>query len=157
MGFVQRVTLLCVGSLKTSWIAAGAQEYVRRLQPLLRLTVEELPASKKKDEAAQRQDESERLLKALENREGDIWVLDEAGKGMTSRAFSDQLQHLCDVGRPVTFVLGGAYGLTDAVRSRAGRIFALSSMTFPHELCRVVFLEQLYRAAMIMRGSGYHH
>lgn len=157
MGFVQRVTLLCLGSLKASWIAAGAQEYVRRLQPLLRLTVEELPASKKKDEAAQRQDESERLLKALENREGDIWVLDEAGKGMTSRAFADQLQRLCDVGRPVTFVLGGAYGLTDAVRSRGNRILALSAMTFPHELCRIVFLEQLYRAAMIMRGSGYHH
>lgn len=152
-----RVTLLSVGSLKTSWVAAGAQEYVRRLRPLLRLTVEELPASKKSDETAQRQDESERLLKALENREGDIWVLDEVGKGMTSRAFADQLQRLRDAGRSVTFVLGGAYGLTDAVRARGNRVLALSAMTFPHELCRVVFLEQLYRAAMIMRGSGYHH
>lgn len=98
-----------------------------------------------------------RILKSLEKHRGEVWVLDERGKGMSSLEFSQSLGRARDAGDPLTFVLGGAYGLTDAVRDRADRLLRLSEMTFPHELCRLVFLEQFYRANEILKGGGYHH
>jgi len=127
------------------------------LQHDLQLELVEIPASKERDPDRQMQEESERLLEALSKREGEIIVLDERGKGMSSEEFSTALTGASDQGRSLLFVLGGAYGLSDAVRERADRILRLSAMTLPHELCRVVFLEQLYRAVQIQKGSGYHH
>jgi 23S rRNA (pseudouridine1915-N3)-methyltransferase len=88
---------------------------------------------------------------------GQFWTLDERGKQMTSIEFAEDLGRLKDRGEPVTFLLGGAYGLSDEARSAAHRTLSLSRMTLPHELCRIVFLEQLYRAIQINKGSGYHH
>jgi 23S rRNA (pseudouridine1915-N3)-methyltransferase len=119
--------------------------------------VVEIPASKKKEEAQQREEESDRILEALKKSEGKIWVLDEKGSEFTSVDFSKKIGECRDRGESITFVIGGAYGLSDAVRKRADKIIALSAMTFPHELCRLVFLEQLYRAISILAGSGYHH
>lgn len=103
-----------------------------------------------------REDESRRLLAFLEEYDADMWVLDEKGKGMTSPAFAEEVQKARDSGCPLLFILGGSYGLNDAVKAK-GKILKLSDMVFPHELCRVVFLEQLYRATEINKGSGYHH
>ncbi len=154
---MQKITLLCVGSLKIHWITAGCADFLARLRHVCAVDVVEVPASKQKDSSRQAEEESQRLLRVLEKQEGDVWVLDERGKDMSSTAFADALESTRDAGRPLTFVLGGAYGLTDAVRSRAYRMLKLSDMTFPHELCRLIFLEQLYRAHEIRRGSGYHH
>jgi len=154
---MQRITLLCVGPIKTKWIAEGCTHFLGRLGHAIQMEVVEVPASKQTDPAKQQAEESERLLEAIGKREGDIWILDERGKAMTSSVFASSLGTLRDAGRTAIFVLGGAYGLTDAVRKRAYRILKLSDMTFPHELCRLVFLEQLYRATEINKGSGYHH
>jgi len=148
-----RVTLFCVGSLKTPWVKDGCDQYIDRLQ----IDVVELSASKEKDSDRQRVDECDRLLAKIEKVQGSVWVLDEIGKEFTSQEFADQLSQLGDRGESVTFVLGGAFGLDDRVRDKADRIFALSRMTLPHELCRVVFLEQLYRAQQIQKWTGYHH
>lgn len=117
----------------------------------------ELPASKQKDPLKQQQEECDRILQKLEKLDGVICVLDETGKGMTSIKFSEELRKHFDRGDTITLVLGGAYGLTDAVRQRAQLVLKLSDMTFTHELCRIVVLEQLYRALQIQKGSGYHH
>jgi 23S rRNA (pseudouridine1915-N3)-methyltransferase len=154
---MQRLTLLCIGSLKFPWAKTACEEYVGRLKHSLKFEIVELPASKARESERQREEESERIIQALEKREGIVWVLDERGKEMTSESFSKELQMVKDRGDAVTFVLGGAYGLNDAVRKRANRLLRLSAMTLPHELCRVVFLEQLYRAMEIQKGSGYHH
>lgn len=146
-------TLLAVGSLKTGWAQEGCKQYMGRLD----IDLIEVPASKQKDPLKQQSEECEALLSRLEKIEGEVWVLDETGKEYTSEAFAEALTGLKDQGIPVTFVLGGAYGLNDAVRARADRLFALSTMTFPHELCRIVILEQIYRADQILKGSGYHH
>jgi len=113
--------------------------------------------SKSKDPAKQREEESQRLLALLQEQDGDVWVLDESGKELSSQEFAAALTCVRDLGTKLTFVLGGAYGLSNAIRSRADRIIALSRMTFPHELCQLIFLEQLYRALQIQKGSGYHH
>ena len=154
---VHRVTLLCVGSVKTSWIAEGCSEYATRLQRSVRLEIVELPASKQRDAEKQRREESDRVIEALKKVDGDAYVLDERGERMTSHEFSALFVHAADAGTPLTFVLGGAYGLLPEVKRHVRGSIRLSDMTFPHELCRLVFLEQVYRALEIARGSGYHH
>ena len=151
-----RIILLCIGKIKSSWILEGCSDYAERLERGLNFSITELPASKEKDPDRQREDESVRLLAAARKFDGDLWILDEHGKGMTSENFAKEIGKARDVGTTLIFILGGAYGLTDAVRS-VGRLLRLSDMTLPHELCRVLFLEQLYRAAEILRGKGYHH
>jgi 23S rRNA (pseudouridine1915-N3)-methyltransferase len=154
---VQKLTLLCVGSLKTRFLSEGCAHYIERLGHSFAIEVIEISASKEKDPAKQAAEESKRLLAALEKKDGDAWVLDERGKAMTSQAFAGELAKMRDAGRSMVFVLGGAYGLTDEVRKQAHFVLRLSDMTFPHELCRLIFLEQLYRASEINKGSGYHH
>ncbi len=151
------MTLLTVGWLKTAWLKQGCEEYARRLSHGVRLDIRELPASKASDPQKQRQQESESVLSALAKLNGDAWLLDEKGEQMTSPEFAFLLGQARDSGRPLVFVLGGAYGCTSEVKSAVRRSLRLSDMTLPHELCRLVFLEQLYRAVEIGKGSGYHH
>jgi 23S rRNA (pseudouridine1915-N3)-methyltransferase len=147
------ITLLAVGSVKTAWAKEGCEQYLGRID----IDVIEVPASKQKDEVKQKQEDSDALLKRLEKMQGQVWVLDETGQSFSSPDFSAALEKLGDIGEPVVFVLGGAFGLTDAVRQRGDKLLRLSDMVLPHELCRVVFLEQLYRAHQIQKGTGYHH
>jgi 23S rRNA (pseudouridine1915-N3)-methyltransferase len=154
---MQRITFLTVGKPKEPWVRDACELYLSRIRPQISLVVHELSPSRGKDGPAQQLEESDRILKMLENLEGEVWVLDETGKGMTSSQFAACIGQARDMGTTLVFVLGGAYGLTDAVRRKANRLLKLSDMTFPHELCKVVFLEQLYRACEINRGSGYHH
>jgi len=157
LSVVQRITLITVGAPRSVWVKEGVQEYVNRLTGRVDLRIVSVQPSKRRDPKQQREEESERLLSALEKQQGVVWVLDERGKECTSAQFAAGLSTLRDGGTPVTFVIGGAYGLSDALRRRADCLFALGQMTLPHELCSLVFLEQLYRAFEIARGSGYHH
>ena len=145
--------VLAVGSLKTSWAKDACAQYLGRLG----IEIVELSASKQKDPKKQQKEECEAIVAALEKRAGITWILDERGVELTSTALADQLQNLRDSGQKLTIVLGGAYGLNDAVRAKGDKILCLSSMTLPHELCRVLLLEQLYRADQICKGTGYHH
>ena len=153
---MHRITLLTVGRLREAWARAACDAYAERLRGSMDLRVVEIPASKARTASQQQTEESQRLIAQLRAAPGTIVVLDERGKGMSSENFAAFIGAARDRGEPLTFVLGGAYGLTDAVR-KSGSIIKLSDMTLPHELCRVVFLEQLYRAHEIGKGSGYHH
>ena len=153
---MHRITLLTVGRLKEPWARAGAELYIERLRPQVQLQIMELAPSKGRQPAQQQIEESQRLLAMLEKMDGEKIILDERGAGMASTAFASFIGGARDRGTPLIFVLGGAYGLTDVVR-KSGKLLSLSKMTFPHELARIVFLEQLYRAVEIARGSGYHH
>ena len=101
--------------------------------------------------------ETQRILKTLENSDGFIAALDEHGKEFSSLELANLISRQKDLGVPVVFVVGGAYGLKDAVLGKAKMKISLGRMTLPHELCKLVFLEQLYRAHTIIAGSGYHH
>jgi len=154
---MHRVTLLTVGSPKSSWVKEAVEEYVCRLLGSIDFHILPVQPSKSTNPEKQCEEESQRLITALEKQEGDVWALDERGKELSSSEFAGALTQAKDIGTKITFVLGGAYGLSDAARSRADRLIALSRMTFPHELCQLIFLEQLYRATQIQKGSGYHH
>lgn len=150
---MSQITLLAVGSVKASWAKEGCEQYLGRID----IDVIEVSASKQKDEVKQKEEDSASLLKKLEKMKGEVWILDETGISMTSLTFAKTLEQCRDCSIPLIFVLGGAFGLTDEVRQRGDKLLRLSDMVLPHELCRVVFLEQLYRAHQIQKGTGYHH
>ena len=118
--------------------------------------IDELKASKENRPQRQIRDESDRLLNAFGG-EDVLVILDECGKDMMTEQFSDFLTEQKDRGLSVTFVIGGAYGFDDRVREAGTCVLRLSAMTLPHELCRLIFLEQLYRALDLARGGQYHH
>lgn len=152
---MQHITLFTIGRIKTDWIRCGCEEFLSRLQDV-RLEVVELPAGKSADAEKQKLEECDRILSAVAKTTGSVFVLDERGKEADSQGFADMVERHADAGDSMVFVLGGAYGLDDRVRA-AGKLLRLSPMTFTHEMCRLIFLEQLYRARQIIKDSGYHH
>lgn len=149
--------LVMVGRTERGFVADGMAHYLDRVRhwgPVQEVVVA------KSDRATpdeQRAEEEKHLLKAIPAG-ARLVVLDETGRSLPSRDFAKKLAGWRDQGvREVCFVIGGAYGLTDVLRARADLLLALSPMTFPHQLVRVLFAEQLYRAWSIMKGTGYHH
>lgn len=151
-----RATLLSVGSLKNTWAADACADYMRRMGREIDLKYIEIPDSRERDAKRQIADESARMFVAAEKLNGQRFILDEAGLRVTSTGFAELLGKARDRGDHVIFLLGGAHGFNDEIK-KTGQLLRLSDMTLPHELCRVVFVEQLYRAGEILRGSGYHH
>ncbi len=147
---MHRIRLLAIGSIKTSWIFEGCDMYIQRLNHHCDFERIELQAG-----AAGKEEQS--MLKSLEKTRGPVMLLDERGRQMASTEFATWIGKKRDIGEEITFVLGGAYGIGPKIKAAYGQSFALSAMTFPHELCQLIFLEQLYRAHEIGKGTGYHH
>lgn len=103
-----------------------------------------------------RQEESERILSRLKDDEF-VVLLDERGKLLDSPTLSKALLEPLEKSQPVTMIIGGAYGVTDAVHTRVDLVWSLSPLVFPHQLVRLLLIEQLYRAQEIARGGHYHH
>ncbi len=105
-------------------------------------------------------DQDEKVLKILADQKGGDYVvaLDEKGKLLSSAGLADRLQKcLNESVKRIVFIIGGAYGLTLAMRERAQITVSLSEMTFPHQLVRLILAEQIYRACTILKGEKYHH
>ncbi|WP_022662973.1 23S rRNA (pseudouridine(1915)-N(3))-methyltransferase RlmH [Paucidesulfovibrio longus] len=153
-----RVKCLFVGKLKEPFFRDAAEHYVKKLGHFHKLEIVELKdAPSKLPPEEKRQREGRALLDALDPKDIAV-ILDERGKELPSRTLAANLQRWTeDPGRTPCFVIGGPFGHTDEVRKRADLLFALGKATWPHELCRVMLLEQLYRAASINRGLPYHH
>ncbi|MEM8549200.1 MAG: 23S rRNA (pseudouridine(1915)-N(3))-methyltransferase RlmH [Verrucomicrobiota bacterium] len=145
-----RIRLIAVGKMKEPSWRERAEAYAARLKPFASL---ELMQARDADA----EQEGERILKALEKTPGRVFALAEEGRAMTSDQLAQAISQLRDSSTEATFIVGGAYGLSDAVKSRADALLSLSPMTFTHEMARVLLLEQLYRAFSILHGSGYHH
>lgn len=152
-----KVRTIWVGRTERGFVHDGVDHYLDRVKRTSPVEEVVLPEAGRGDPAHQQRVEAERILAALRPGEK-VVVLDERGKLLDSRGFARALGGWRDQGvRQVAFVVGGAYGLDEAVRQRADLILSLSPMTFPHQLVRVLFAEQLYRAAAILQGSPYHH
>ena len=153
---MQKIKLITIGTIKKPWVQDGFEEFKKRLTSLASFELVELPASKEKTPERQTKDESDRVLRLLENADV-VVVLDERGKDLTTEKYADFLADSKDKGSEVYFVIGGAYGIDERVREKADLLLSLGSMTLPHELVRIVFLEGLYRALDLSRGGKYHH
>lgn len=155
-----KITLLTVGKTDRDWVRQGLELYISRLKHYIPFSLVEIPELKNVSALSTEQikvKEGELILKNI--RPGDDLILmDERGKMQTSTEFAKFLQDkISYIGKDIIFVIGGAYGFSQAVYERANSKISLSKMTFSHQMVRAIFAEQLYRAFTIMRGEPYHH
>ena len=154
-----KITLLVVGKTTDSHIEVLIQEYQKRLTHYLPFTLQiipELKNTKALTSEQQKQAEGELILRTI-TPATDLILLDEHGKEYRSIEFADYVQKRMSSGRDVVFVVGGPYGFSEAVYQRANGKISLSKMTFSHQMVRLFFVEQIYRAMTILRGEPYHH
>ena len=149
------IRIIAIGKKHESWVVEGVERYVRRLRKPFDVEWVLLPHSPREGLMA-RQDESERILSRLHPEEF-VVLLDERGKLLSSSALSVSLKHSIDAGQPVVVIIGGAYGVDDMLTQRANLVWSLSPLVFPHQLVRLILVEQLYRAQEITHGGPYHH
>ncbi|NLA64914.1 MAG: 23S rRNA (pseudouridine(1915)-N(3))-methyltransferase RlmH [Leucobacter sp.] len=147
--------MFAIGKKHESWVTDGIARYEQRLRKPFDVTWQLLPHSAREGEAA-RAEESDRLLAKLD-RDAFVVLLDERGRNVDSPELARTLQGAFDSARQVAVVIGGAYGVDDRVRQRANFVWSLSKLVFPHQLVRLILVEQLYRAQEIAAGRPYHH
>lgn len=159
---MQKITVVCVGKIKEAYYRAAVSEYAKRLSGYCKLEMIELPDEKTPDGASKaveegiKKKEGERILKCLRENSYVI-TLEIQGKMLDSVDLSHELERLALTGKSdVVFVIGGSLGLHESVRQRADDRLSFSKMTFPHQLMRVILLEQIYRSFRIQLGAPYH-
>jgi len=149
------IRILATGKKHEDWVADGIERYQRRLKKPFDARWQLLPHSAREANGA-RNDESSRMLEKITPNEF-VVLLDERGDLLSSPQLAQRLTKTFDQSRPVTFVIGGAYGVNDALRTRADMVWGLSPLVFPHQLVRLILIEQIYRAQEIAAGRPYHH
>jgi 23S rRNA (pseudouridine1915-N3)-methyltransferase len=152
-----KLRIVALGHRMPGWVVAGYDDYARRLPREFALELIELkPAPRERGRSVQK------LLAAEASRIGAACAgyrsvaLDERGAAWTTREFADRLRQWRDEGDGIAFVIGSADGLSADVKAQAGAVVALSAMTLPHGLVRVLLAEQIYRAASLLAGHPYH-
>lgn len=157
-----KITILCVGKIKESFYREALEEYIKRMSRYAKIEIEEVADEKTPDNASGAQEksvkerEAERLL-AKWKEDSYTFVLAINGKQFSSEAFAEKIEQLGTYGTSsIQFVIGGSLGLDEKIISRADCLISFSKMTFPHQLMRVVLMEQIYRAYRIIKNEPYH-
>lgn len=149
------IRIITVGKRHEPWVADGIARFSKRLQKPFDIEFKFVPHTTAGEQRS-REEESAAIEKHL--RPGDyVILLDERGKQFTSVQLAGHLQQLFDTARHPVLVIGGAYGVNDRLRARANTVWSLSKLVFPHQLVRLMLVEQLYRAQEISAGRPYHH
>lgn len=154
-----KIYVLCVGSIKDKFYVDACDEYLKRLNKFHSVEVIEVSEERlcknpsEKDIEKVKNEETKRLEKLIK---GHLILLDVKGKSYSSEEFSDKLQKLQNTSSTLTFVIGGSYGVSDEMKNKAEDRLSFSKFTFPHQLMRVVLLEQLYRVTTIANNITYH-
>jgi 23S rRNA (pseudouridine1915-N3)-methyltransferase len=155
-----KIALLTVGKTDVNWVKQGLDIYMSRLKHYIPFSITEIPELKNVSSLSKDQiktKEGELILKNIKPTD-DVILLDEHGKEYSSVEFASLLQKKISYeGKDIVFVIGGAYGFSEAVYKRANSKISLSRMTFSHQMVRAIFAEQIYRAFTIMKGEPYHH
>lgn len=155
-----KVKLLLTGKTNSDYLKSGIDDYIKRLKhylPFEILVIPELKNNKKMSEDQQKKKEGDLILTQI-NTSDFVVLLDENGKDFSSIAFSDFLRKKMVSGlKSMIFVVGGPYGFSEEVYKRTNMKISLSKMTFSHQMVRLIFVEQLYRAMTILKGEPYHH
>lgn len=159
---MMNITVIALGKLKEEYMRLFAAEYEKRLSAYCKLNIVELapsflpeiPSEKQKDEALK--EEGKKILSKIP---GNSYVFSMCieGKQCSSEHFSEKLNALALGGKSsVVFIIGSSYGLSEKIKNGSDELFSMSEMTFPHQMARVMLLEQLYRAFSILSGGKYH-
>ena len=156
------VTVICVGKLKEKFWRDAIDEYAKRLSRYCDLKIKELSESTLSENQSESEiacalsRESEAILKEIP-KDAAVFPLCIEGKGLTSPEFAEKIEGVSLSGKSkICFIIGSSHGLSDAVKNRADFKLSFSKMTFPHQLFRVILLEQIYRAFSIIGGLKYH-
>jgi 23S rRNA (pseudouridine1915-N3)-methyltransferase len=154
-----KVTLLAIGDHEDKYLAEGFSIYEKRLQHYISFNTENIPSLKKKGQSkeATMQAEAKEVLKRVAPTDLLI-LLDEKGKEFSSVELANQVQKYLNMpGKKMFFLIGGAFGFSEEIYKRANQKISMSKLTFNHQMARLFFLEQLYRAMTILKGEPYHH
>ena len=150
--------ILAVGQKMPDWVNEAVENYRKRMPPNAMLTLTEIRAEKRTGGKTVEQIkalERDRILSALPA-QSILWVLDEHGEQLTTLALTEKLRTAEQNAHSLCFIIGGADGLHDDIKMKAGQLIALSKLTLPHGLARVLLTEQLYRAMSILQHHPYH-
>lgn len=156
-----KITLLCVGKVKEKFYRDAIKEYEKRLGAYIKLNTIEISDEKVKAEneseiAIAMEKEGNNILSKIKDTQYVI-TLEILGENLSSEAFASKINNLMLTGKSdVVLVIGGSYGLSDKVKKRSNYALSFSKMTFPHQMMRVVLLEQVYRSYRIITGASYH-
>ena len=155
-----KITLLVVGKTEDKYLIEGIEKYLSRLKHYIGfnlMVIPDIKNTKNLSEAQQKAKEAELILKQISNLDTVI-LMDEKGKKYTSVAFSNYLnKQMIGSVQHLVFIIGGPYGFDESIYKRANGNMSLSDMTFSHQMVRLFFVEQLYRAFSILKGEPYHH
>ena len=154
-----KTELILVGKTTNKHFVACINDYVERIghyMPFSLTTIPELKNAKSLSENQQKEREGELIMKQLQASDT-VVLLDEHGTQMRSIEFASWLQKMHNSARRLVFIIGGPYGFSPALYQRANQKISLSPMTFSHQMVRLVFTEQIYRACTILKGEPYHH
>lgn len=157
-----KITIVTAGKIKEKYLTAGINEFLKRLDPFANVKIVEINEEKMKDNPSEAekqqtlQQEGQRLLRQVP--EGSyLFVLDVYGQQLSSEKLAAKLDSLALQGRSnITFLIGGAFGLSEEVRQAADFRLSFSPMTFTHQMIRLLLVEQIYRCFKINRGEKYH-
>lgn len=155
-----KISLFVIGKTNHGYLIPGIEDYAKRISHYLPFSIQYISDIKNTKNLTQTQQkllEGQNLMAAFDNSD-QVILLDEHGKEFSSVEFSNYIaKKMQTVPKRLVFVIGGPYGFSDEVKGRANGKISLSKMTFPHDLIRLVFTEQLYRAFTIMHNEPYHH
>jgi 23S rRNA (pseudouridine1915-N3)-methyltransferase len=147
--------IFAVGKKHESWVAEGIERYQKRLKSPFSVEWVLLPHSSL-DGLAARQEESQRIMSRVTGYDY-VVLLDERGKLLDSRGVSQLLEQRLNSSQKVAIIIGGAFGVTEEIRMKANLVWSFSPLVFPHQLVRLMIVEQVYRAQEIARNGAYHH
>lgn len=157
-----RISIVSVGKLKEKYLKQGIQEYLKRLSAYAKVEIIEVADEKAPENMSEaemvevKRVEGERILSHIAH-DAYVITLEIQGKKLSSEQFAKKLDDLATYGKSkVTFVIGGSLGISKEVQSRSNMAMSFSDMTFPHQLMRLILLEQVYRGYRINRGEPYH-
>lgn len=157
-----KITIVTVGKIKEKYLRDAIAEYEKRLSKYCKLEIVEVTDEKTPDHASEtveemiRNKEAERILRHIKS-DAYVIALEIEGKQLTSEQFADKIESLGVQGRShITFIIGGSIGLGKEVLAKSDYALSFSKMTFPHQLMRVILLEQVYRSYRIISGEPYH-
>lgn len=150
------IKIICVGKIKETFLEAGIKEYQKRMEAWQKVQIIEVKETNAFNIERNIEDEGQKLLQKISK---DDWVitLEILGKTLTSNEFAKTINDLYTYGKTnITFVIGGSHGLSEDVKNRGDLRLSFSSFTFPHQLMRLILMEQIYRAFTIINNKEYH-
>ncbi len=149
------IKIICVGKLKEQYLKDAIEEYKKRIKKYTEIEIIEVPDEGLLDEAKTLKKEGESILKNINNRDY-IITLEIDGKNISSTELADKISNIYLTNNNITFVIGGSLGLDDEVKKISNYKLSFGKMTFPHQLFRVLLLEQIYRCFKINNNESYH-